>query len=530
VQAVKRLISRSKVSRGRKRPPASPAEPKDDMEAMATLAEGALGSSPSAASTAESQTRPSCSNPYLGDEEASLLPSLLDEFVMREDSVVGRGAFGVVSVGVHKLSGMERAIKTVEIGNSYVNDLTSNEVEILRDMDHPNIVRYMNAFHEPGQIHIAMELCRGEPLFSRIVNAGTFCERDAAIVMRQAMSAVCYLHCRNIVHRDLKAENFLFLSEAAIEINTLKLIDFGLATRLEPGTFLDARVGTGEYMAPQVWRGKYDQQCDIWACGVIAYALLSGRFPFRGMGRKELRESILAGRWDFRHSCWQQISEEAKDLIRGLLKMSPKSRLTADQALEHEWVSLRTSSAIQTRQLDPSLVESLKVTQSQAILKQAILRLIVAWLDVDDVFLDVRSQFDALDQNKDGVLTRVELSDGLRPLGLTEPELESTLDSIMNGRSQIQYTEFLSGALYQGNFLTKDILKKAFQLLDKDGDGFITSRDLEVCQKRTKPRWFGSFSKTMNEASLADLLHGASSESFQLDFAHFESWLDAMEA
>jgi len=309
----------------------------------------------------------------------------------------------------------------------------------------------------------------------------------------------------------------------------LKLIDFGLATRLEPGEFLEARIGTGEYMAPQVWRGKYDKQCDVWSSGVIAYTLLSGRFPFRGKGRKELRESILAGRWDFRHPCWEQISEDAKDLIRGLLRASPKSRLTAKGALSHEWVGLRTRSTTHIRCLDQSLVESMKVTQSQAILKRAILRLIVGWVDVDDVFLDVRSQFQALDKNKDGVLTRAEIRDGLTTLSLTEEEIEGALEDIMSGRNQIEYTEFLSAALHQGSFLTGDVIMKAFRCLDTDGDGVITLQDLECCKRKAKPRWLG-ISQALKEASIADLLRDANVEDLQLNFAQFERWLGTCDA
>jgi calcium-dependent protein kinase len=463
------------------------------------------------------------------DEVCTSKSSLADYFDVEELQTLGQGAFGVVSLGVHRLSQMERAVKTIELRNSYVTELTLKEVDILRDMDHPNILRFFNAYHEENHVHIISELCRGGMLFDRVVDAGYFCERNAAIVMQQAFSAVFYLHCRNIVHRDLKAENFLFLSDAPIESNTLKLIDFGLATHLEPGAVLEAKVGSAEYMAPQVWKGKYDKQCDLWSLGVIAFVLLSGRFPFGGDSRKMLRESVLSGRWNFRGKCWELVSEEAKDLIRSLLAVSPKSRISAEEALVHEWVCLKTRSTSICRALDPCLVESLKATQKQARLKQAILRLIVAWVDVDDAFEDLRLLFAALDANKDGVLTRAELGSGLAHLGLGEADLESNLDAIMSGRGQIEYTEFLSASLYQGNFLTEELAMKVFKCLDADGDGVITLEDLERCKRRTLPTWMQTRqAPSCSEASL-DLLREASLEGLDLDFVQFRIWLGAYD-
>jgi len=160
-------------------------------------------------------------------------------------------------------------------------------------------------------------------------------------------------------------------------------------------------------------------------------------------------------------------------------------------------------------------------------LKQAILRTIVAWVDVDEVFLELRMQFAALDTNRDGVLTRAEIESGLAHLGLSEADLENNLDAIMGGRfsRQIEYTEFLSAALVHGNFLTQNLAMKIFQCLDSDGDGVISQEDLEHVYRRNLPMWTLRQPELPAKKATMNLLREANLEGVELNFAQFRSWL-----
>jgi calcium-dependent protein kinase len=168
-----------------------------------------------------------------------------------------------------------------------------NEIDILRRLDHPNIIRLYETFEESNNIYLVLELCSGGDLYER-----TYTEADTILVIQQLLRAVSYLHEKNIIHRDLKFENILFENKSRNA--GIKLIDFGLSKMFKEGETMDEAIGTIYSMAPEVLAGSYTESADIWSVGVLAFMLLCGELPFDGGNDDEILAKIERG--DYKYS------------------------------------------------------------------------------------------------------------------------------------------------------------------------------------------------------------------------------------
>eukprot|EP01006_Ploeotia_vitrea_P016000 TRINITY_DN46439_c0_g1_i1.p1 TRINITY_DN46439_c0_g1~~TRINITY_DN46439_c0_g1_i1.p1 ORF type:complete len:371 (+),score=-14.88 TRINITY_DN46439_c0_g1_i1:60-1172(+) len=269
--------------------------------------------------------------------------------------VLGEGAFSVVKLATSKVTKNQKvAVKIVsKQGLSEVDELSlKQEVAILKDLKHPNIVHQVDFFETDSQFLICLEYLEGGELFDRIVSKTFYSEREARDVVYTLLSAIQYCHNRDIVHRDLKPENLLLASledDAAI-----KLADFGFAAKAV-GNSLRTQCGTPGYVAPEILCDKpHGKPVDMWSIGVITYILLGGYPPFHDENQKNLFRLIKAARYEFHPEYWGNVSEEAKDLIRHLLTLDVSKRYTVKQALEHPWVT-RHSDELGSRNLGSNL-------------------------------------------------------------------------------------------------------------------------------------------------------------------------------
>jgi len=259
----------------------------------------------------------------------------ITDYYDSENQNIGAGSYGSVSKAKRKETGALVAIKKISKVQVKNVDRFKLEIKIMKILDHPNIIKLFEHFEDHKNIYLVMELCTGNELFDRIIDESRLSERQSAIIMRQVFRALSYMHECHVMHRDLKPENFLFSTKESVETTTLKLIDFGLSRQFEPGEMMTTRAGTPYYVAPQVLAGKYDHMCDQWSAGVIMYIMLVGYPPFYADNDTEVLAKVRHGKYNFINQDWKDISADAKELIRGLLKMSTKDRFTAAQALEH---------------------------------------------------------------------------------------------------------------------------------------------------------------------------------------------------
>jgi calcium/calmodulin-dependent protein kinase I len=252
---------------------------------------------------------------------------------------LGSGTYGDVFLGTRRADNLQVAVKKMLRKNmdATILDMVVGEVQILKELNHPHIVKIYDLYKDYEAYYICLELVTGGELFNRITKKTYYSEVDARNCCKIILSAIKHCHSRHIVHRDLKPENLLMQSDD--DDASLKLIDFGFA-QYAPEPTLKGICGTAIYMAPEIWKHEcYGKSVDMWAVGVITYILLGGYPPFSDETRQQLISQICAGSFEFHYEYWKEVSEEAKDFIRRLLTVNVADRMTVSDAMRHKWVS-----------------------------------------------------------------------------------------------------------------------------------------------------------------------------------------------
>jgi len=254
-------------------------------------------------------------------------------------SELGRGAYSVVREATLKGTNKMVAIKCIR--RKYVRShLLQREIEIMKKVNHPNILALLDVFEDNEFIYLVLELVKGGDLFSKVVDDGYFKENEAQRIMKTILKAVEYCHQLGIAHRDLKPENVLCSTEKEFNIF---IGDFGFSKIFEDEG-METQCGSLEYTAPEVLTGKkYDQACDLWSIGVITFVILSGCFPFFS---PDGDTSTLYDRIQKVNYNWNDmppnVSEKARNFISKLLLKDASMRMTAQEALRHPWFAEKT--------------------------------------------------------------------------------------------------------------------------------------------------------------------------------------------
>jgi calcium-dependent protein kinase len=400
---------------------------------------------------------------------------------------LGKGTYGLVYRVKNKITGEERACKQLLKSKIQNSEKFKEEINIMSKADHPNIIKLYEIYEDNRNLYLIMEECKGGELFDRIINkieAGKmYSEKEAANIFKQVMYAISYCHNQKICHRDIKAENILFLR--AGDDSPIKVIDFGLSKIFfEKGKEkkMTLKVGTAYYVSPEVLNGNYDEKCDIWSCGVLLYILLSGNPPFNGQTDQDIYEEIEKRKFDFPDAEWANISSDAKDLISKML-CDPDKRLTAQQVLCHPWIKKEAPNS--QGMISMKNIESMRKFKDNNKLQKAVITFIASRLQDKEVE-KLKNIFQTLDANSDGTLTLEEMKNGIE--SLKDPEVEKEIETLFNSldtdkSGKIDYTEFLAACLDKKNYLRTERLTEAFQMLDLDKSGKISKQELKDALK-----------------------------------------------
>eukprot|EP00429_Kryptoperidinium_foliaceum_P064660 CAMPEP_0176055340 /NCGR_PEP_ID=MMETSP0120_2-20121206/27549_1 /TAXON_ID=160619 /ORGANISM="Kryptoperidinium foliaceum, Strain CCMP 1326" /LENGTH=503 /DNA_ID=CAMNT_0017388831 /DNA_START=58 /DNA_END=1565 /DNA_ORIENTATION=- len=380
------------------------------------------------------------------------LPHRITDDYAVEGEVLGTGYSGPVRAATCLRTGTECAVKRLRLRGlepARKRDLV-NEVEVALSVDHPHIVRLLAVYETDRHVYLVMERLTGGEVLQRLNRKRCFSECEAADVMRQMVSAVAYLHGEGVVHRDLKLENFLYERE---DSGFVKLIDFGFSRFFDVSSWEKMRdsPGTLTYVAPEVLAQSYRcSACDMWSLGVVAFTMLSGCMPF-DQWDPELRRKIRKGKYCMWPAKWCHISAEAKEFVKRLLVVSPRRRMTAEQAFAHPWLSRRRGKSVDVAAVEASFAESCLHFAGSSSVEQAGLRTL-AWSMPADDHAPWRSVFKELaGANKGAVpMTDIEamLSKHLEDVG----KLDSVLDALANlgaddGDGGLRYADFVAVAL-----------------------------------------------------------------------------------
>ncbi|XP_053682220.1 probable serine/threonine-protein kinase pXi [Sabethes cyaneus] len=300
---------------------------------------------------------------------SSMQSSCFQDLYKLTGEVLGEGAYASVQTCINIYTELEYAVKIIDKIPGHARARVFREVETFHHCQgHPNILQLLEFFEDEEKFYLVFEKINGGPLLTRIQENVCFSEYDAAQIIKEIASGLDFLHKKGIAHRDLKPENILCVYPD--KLCPIKICDFDLGSGIKFTTNISSPtatpqlltpVGSAEFMAPEVvdlFVGEsnyYDKRCDLWSLGVIAYILLCGYPPFSGNCEQDcgwnrgencrtcqelLFESIQEGRFSFPENEWVDVSEEAKDLIRGLLVKEAPKRLSAGAVLNHPWIKI----------------------------------------------------------------------------------------------------------------------------------------------------------------------------------------------
>jgi calcium-dependent protein kinase len=387
---------------------------------------------------------------------------------------LGSGNFGRVTLCRHRETGALRAVKSIKKSPKDFGEIGRfcEEMEILKGLDHPNIIKLYEYYEDSTDINLVTEYVEGGPLYELIIRAKQLSEEVAAGIIRQLLSAVAYCHSRRIVHRDLKLENIL------LDNPNIKVIDFGLSTLLTPNHRLSSSAGSVYYTAPEVLDGNYDEKCDVWSCGVLLCVLLTGKQPFKGRSKAGIMARVKEG-LSFTDLSFSGVSSGAVALLKKMLSIDPTVRISAESALRDPWVE----HSRRPINLDGQILQSLRSFKAAGSLQRSVLMVLATQLCKSEEARMLARQFSTIDANSDGRLSKEEIYSAFATYGtdLTLNDVSSILDEIdINSSGYIEFTEFLMACMHKHTFANELNLRYAFKIFDVDNSLNITASEIRT--------------------------------------------------
>ena len=434
---------------------------------------------------------------------------------------IGFGNYGVVKkVRLIKNPDIIRAMKIIPEDNIVQGKGESliDEVEILKSLEHPNIMKIFESFVYDNNYYIVSEFCDQGHLLGKMEKLERMDQIVVKFLMDQIFNAIAYLHSKNILHGDIKLENVLLYTASNrggrrftsinrdfnedksltedINLNhgkknisqkgknyikdmmnyEIKLIDFGCSkyfVKKNKKRKLNGIIGTSIYCSPEVVDNEYDEKCDEWSCGVLMYILLCGQPPFYGEYEEEIFEKIKNCEYDFTHPAFKNVSKNCKDLIRKLLHPKKNHRIKASDALKHPFF---------TESFDPNtaMTENKDLTMLKQFINpinytskfhEAIIAFLSANFISEEEEKNLRALFRYMDSDGKNAITKEALKKCLKEINIiiSDEDLDKVFESVDdNGSGFIEYQEFLRNACDIKNLLSESNLKNVFYRITGD--------------------------------------------------------------
>ena len=404
--------------------------------------------------------------------------------------VLGSGSFGCVYEAKNTTFGNKVAMKVIKKDkeNELDEQEIRNEINILKQLSHPSIVKIYEFYISENHYYIITEYCKEGELFSYIKNK--YSERQLAVLFYQVFSGLWYLHENKVIHRDIKLENIMIDGKekdksTGEELFWAKIIDFGTAKLFEKNKKEKDVVGSSYYIAPEVLKQNYNEKCDTWSVGVILYMTLVGRAPFDGKDDEEIIYRINSVDYNKNEPRLVKHSPEVRDLVSHLLDKNIERRYSAKEALNHPWFTKFDGRALfrnfEEEEVKPYINNLLKYS-FQSKIQQLVIAFLVHNLPSTDSSVLILKLFRHFNKSGNCKLSKEELTNGLYHFKSKE-EVDKIIDHLfvlLDGDNDgfLEYEEFLRACIDRKQIITTTYLKYAFKFIDKEKTGTLDAQKI----------------------------------------------------
>jgi calcium-dependent protein kinase len=387
----------------------------------------------------------------------------------------------VKHIKLQKTCTMKILNKNNEIENQ--EDLILNEINILKNLDHPNILKIIDFFITDKNYIIITDYYPEGDLYSELIKKNRFNENEVAFIMYQLFKAVNYYQSMCIIHRDLKPENIIISNKDENGYFYIKLIDFGTAVISGKNVRLEKLIGSSHYLSPEVILLNYNEKCDIWSCGIIMYVLLIGKSPFEGKENHEIIQNILDFKFDNKNNYYLNLSNNAKDLMNKLLIYNKDQRISIKDAINHKFIqNFINENFYKIYKINDELIENYYINIINFKNNNIIKNFVNAYLVHNNIELnecfEASKLFNIIDMNGNGIIEKNEFIEGFKKYYKKNysdnriEEIFNYIDSDNNGL--IEFEEFIRATINSRIFLSRNYLKFAFDYIDSEKNNSIS--------------------------------------------------------
>ena len=443
---------------------------------------------------------------------------------------LGQGTFGKVDLVENKISGVLRAMKVIKKGNinsKQTNEASVlNELNILKKIDHQNVVKIYEFYMDAENYYLITEYCPGGDLFEQIKNV-PLSEIQVSCIIYQILLALNHIHKMKIMHRDLKPENILVTKKEKDGLYRIKICDFGTSHLFQDGEKEKLIAGSSFYIAPEVFKKKYNFKCDLWSVGVIMYVLLTKKVPFLGSTDKERKKNII--KKTYIQEPLLGHSKCIQDLIADLLEKDYDKRLNAEKALTYEIFEIfDCKNLINKIELDEikAFINNVKKYKRHSAFQETAISYLIHHTDIEEVSQALKL-YNKLDKNENGKIGFMEFYNGLCDVTGEKfdknevKEIFLNLDS--NKNNYIEQEEFVKAAIDKKLFLSEKMIKLAFNFFDIDNSGTISVDDIFELFKENVHIGIDASSEFKKIISSIDI-----NENGQIDYEEFHKFMKTL--